>query len=256
MTTSTLTPRQTFRETVAVVAARAKEKLPQAVNGRIESAARLVLLHDVHPQADGSIEVGSSTDPMKTYRLEGTTCTCQDFTSGKAPDGWCKHRTAAGIWKRVQELLPAEPEPLPEPPPVEPWPDNDPEPEPEAPEVPVVTVPDPVVTPIARRTIPAKYIQKLQGKDFVRFAGLLQAAQADGLVSLTAAWTHNEAELSLAHAVATFADGRRYEESGDSSPQSAKNIGLHWRRMSLTRAKARALRDALGLEECSVEELD
>jgi hypothetical protein len=40
----------------------------------------------------------------------GTTCECQDFTRGQAPDGWCQHRIAAGIQKRVQELLPQEPD--------------------------------------------------------------------------------------------------------------------------------------------------
>jgi hypothetical protein len=131
MTTST--DRQTFRALVADVAARAKARLPEAVNGRVESAARLVLLHDVQPQDDGTILVGSSSDPMKTYLLQGDTCECQDWRHGKAPQGWCQHRIAAGIHKRVQELLAAEPEPLLEPPPVEPWPDNDPEPEPVAP---------------------------------------------------------------------------------------------------------------------------
>jgi hypothetical protein len=101
-----LTPaRQTFRAAVADVAARAKALLPQAVNGRVEAAIKLVLAHDVTPQADGSIEVGSSSDPLKVYRLVGTTCDCQDFTRGQAPDGWCQHRIAAGIHKRVQALL-------------------------------------------------------------------------------------------------------------------------------------------------------
>jgi hypothetical protein len=104
--------RQQFRALVADVAARAKARLPESVNGRIESAVKLVLVHDVTPQADGSILVGSSTDPLKTYRLEGTSCECQDFTRGQAPEGWCQHRIAAGIAKRVQELL-ATPEPAP-----------------------------------------------------------------------------------------------------------------------------------------------
>ena len=34
-----------------------------------------------------------------------------------------------------------------------------------------------------------------------------------------------------------------------------KGISLHFRRVALTRAKARCLRDALGISECSVEEL-
>jgi hypothetical protein len=105
MTPSTLTPRQSFREAVADVAARAKERLPQAVNGRVESAVKLVLAHDVTPEADGSITVGSSTDPLKFYRLQGTACECQDFTRGQAPEGRCQHRIAAGIHKRVQEML-------------------------------------------------------------------------------------------------------------------------------------------------------
>ena len=42
--------RQTFRETVAQVAEKARARLPQAVNGRIESAVQLVLLQDVRPR--------------------------------------------------------------------------------------------------------------------------------------------------------------------------------------------------------------
>ena len=40
---ATLTPRPTFRETVVLVAAKAKATLPQAVNGRVEAAVKLVL---------------------------------------------------------------------------------------------------------------------------------------------------------------------------------------------------------------------
>jgi hypothetical protein len=111
--TNTMTPydaRHTFRQIVVEVAAKAKARLPQAVNGRVESAARLVLVHDVTPQDDGSILVGSSSDPLKTYRLVGTACECQDFTRGQAPDGWCQHRIAAGIHKRVFEMRSQEPE--------------------------------------------------------------------------------------------------------------------------------------------------
>jgi len=117
---SPTTDRQTFRETVALVAMADKAKLPLAVNGRIESAAKLVLWQDVEPQDDGSILVGSASDPGKTYRLEGTRCTCQDFQYGKAPDGWGAHRIAAGIHKRVHQLLAPAPEP---PPPAGPLPE-------------------------------------------------------------------------------------------------------------------------------------
>lgn len=107
MTTSTA--RQTFRETVARVAAKAKERLPAAVNGRVGKAVALVLQGDVEPQADGTITVYSATDATRRYVLQGTTCTCADFERGQAPEGWCCHRIAAGIQKRVAELLPAAP---------------------------------------------------------------------------------------------------------------------------------------------------
>jgi len=100
------TARQQYRALVADVAARAKEKLPQAVNGRVESAVKLVLGGDVCCKDDGTVEVSSASDPLKVYVLAGHACDCQDFSYGQAPDGWCQHRIAAGIAKRVQELLP------------------------------------------------------------------------------------------------------------------------------------------------------
>jgi len=87
------TDRTTYRQLVADVAARAKEKLPTQVNGRIEKAVALVLQGDVEPPAaDGSITVYSATDPTRRYVLHGTGCTCADFERGQAPQGWCAHR--------------------------------------------------------------------------------------------------------------------------------------------------------------------
>jgi hypothetical protein len=155
--------RQTFRETVALVAAQAKAKLPQAVNGRIEAAAKLVLWQDVEPQDDGSILVGSSSDPGKQYRLVGTACECQDFTRGQAPEGWCQHRIAAGIHKRVQQLLAATPEPEPVlPEGMEPWPDNewpDDEPLAPAPTPPAVPLPEAPASVNVRLTISGRECQ-------------------------------------------------------------------------------------------------
>jgi hypothetical protein len=98
------TERSTFRQLVADVAAKAKAVLPGEVNGRLEGAVALVLAGDVEPQEDGSVVVHSSSDPLKRYVLQGVTCTCTDFQS-KAPEGWCKHRIAAGIDKRVRALV-------------------------------------------------------------------------------------------------------------------------------------------------------
>lgn len=105
--------------------------------------------------------------------------------------------------------------------------------------------------------IPREYTVIIKGKTHVLYTGLVVTARLQGLMSLSADWTYNDAELSLAHAVCTFTDGRRYEESGDATPSNVgKGIAAHFRRVALTRAKARCLRDALGISECSVEELD
>jgi hypothetical protein len=225
----------TFRQTVAEVAARAKERLPEAVNGRIEGAVKLVLSHDVVRLDDGTIEVGSSTDPMKVYTLTGQACTCKDFTDGKAPEGWCCHRIAAGIAKRVQELLPPEPE-------LGGISTTDATPRPEAP----VAVP---------HGIDPRHIVLIQGRPFVKFAGLLDLAHQRGLQSLKVDWTANTDELSLAHAVAVFPFGT-FEESGDATPSNVnKKVAPHFRRCALTRAAARALRDALNCDMVTLEEL-
>ena len=108
----------------------------------------------------------------------------------------------------------------------------------------------------ATSPVPPQYIVQIQGRPFVKFAGLLQLAHESGLVELTTSWTYNDATLSLAHAVAIFADGRRFEESGDAAPDTVtKKIAPHFRRVALTRASARALRNALAIDMCAAEEL-
>ena len=95
----------------------------------------------------------------------------------------------------------------------------------------------------------------IQGKPFVKFAGLLDLAHKRGLQALKVDWTYNDAELSLAHAVAVFPFGT-FEESGDATPtNTTKKVALHFRRVALTRAAARALRIALGLDMVAAEEL-
>jgi len=112
MAPSTSPDRQTYRDLVAQVAAKAKAILPHQVNGRLEKAVSLVLHGDVLPHENGSISVGSFSDPRKSYRLQGHSCECQDFQH-KAPEGWCCHRIAAGVDQRVRELLAAQPAPAP-----------------------------------------------------------------------------------------------------------------------------------------------
>jgi hypothetical protein len=231
--------RSAFREALARLAAKAKAALPES-NGRVEKAEALVLNHDIaYDAATSTALVGSGTEAQATYRVRGKVCECPDAT--RAPQGLCKHVLGVMFLIRLEQELGTAPQAAPGR-----GPEPVPAPEPEHHEA--------VAT--GKRMIPSHFIQQLQGKPFIRFVGLLQMAHDDGLTSLTEEWTYNDPELSLAHAVATFADGRTFAGSGDSTPQNAKNIGLAWRRMSLTRAKARALRDALAIDMCSVEEMD
>ena len=56
--------------------------------------------------------------------------------------------------------------------------------------------------------VPAQYIVTIQGKPYVRYAGLLALAHQRGLMSLKARFISVTPDLALAEAEATFADGR------------------------------------------------
>ena len=214
-----------FADAVRTVSALAQAKLPESLHGRVQRATAMVLNGAVWMEDDGHTCLVQSSK-SGWYAVNGH-CTCAD--ASKAQDGYCKHRLAKAIYRRAGEVMH---EPLPQV---------------------SAAIADAPATP---QGIPAQYVIMIQGRPFVRFAGLLQMALERGLVSLTAAWTYNDTELSLAHAVAVFADGRQFEESGDASPANVtKKVAVHFRRVALTRAKARVLRDALGVDLVAVEEL-
>jgi hypothetical protein len=107
MSATPSTNREAFRTAVADIAAKAKAKLPEC-NGRVEKAVKLVLAGDVAVLDHGRAVVASMTDPTATYSVEHSVCSCPDFPH--APHGFCAHRIAAGIARRVQELLPRSPD--------------------------------------------------------------------------------------------------------------------------------------------------
>jgi hypothetical protein len=240
--------RQAWRAAVAEIAERAKATLPDCA-GRVDRAVQIVLNHDVELLEDGKAKVASQSNGTVVYHVVNGGCTCKDYV--KAPSNWCKHRIAAGLYKRatalVQRKLAQSTGAS----------TNGPVPATQEPGrgAPQADVPGPA-QPETPQGVPAQHVVLIQGKPFVRFAGLLQMAHERGLVALTADWTYNSDELSLAHAVATFQDGRRFEESGDATPgNTTRKVAVHFRRVALTRAKARVLRDALGVDLVAVEEL-
>ena len=99
-----------------------------------------------------------------------------------------------------------------------------------------------------------------QGKQYVLFAGLLDEAHARGLkgidTDLVQVPTPENGNVAVVKAMVEMEDGRTFSGIGDASPDNVgRGIVPHIIRMAETRAKARALRDAVNVGATSLEEL-
>src|SRR5216684_7657471 len=97
-------------------------------------------------------------------------------------------------------------------------------------------------------------------KDVVTYAGLLSKAHDEGLkfikTSLVQAPTDDNSRVAIARAEVETSRGT-FQGYGDASPENVNSfIVPHLIRMAETRAKARALRDAVNIGVVSFEELD
>jgi hypothetical protein len=222
------------------------QKLPESEHERLAKGLALVQNGSVFESDTHRWEVMSQSQPGTTYSVNGS---CQCTWSEYNPGGTCAHQYAVLLQRKALRLLEqGEQTPGAETPPVAPQ---------EEPPTPAAEPQEPVSEVRSRtRQVPKEYLVTIDRKPFVTLAGLVAMAHDEGLVSLTETWDYNDAELSLAHAVATFGDGRVFTGCADSTPANAKKVGSAWRRMSLSRAKARALRDSLAINACSVEEMD
>jgi hypothetical protein len=239
--------RAMVRETIASVASRAKAAMAPALHSRIDAAQKLVLSGDVELLPDGKAQVASQSNGQTTYFVVNGACTCKDFA--KALDGWCKHRLASAIAKRVRQALAIADVQLAA------QQDDDPPQDDAHPTSPPVEPPAGEPTPDMQLLQP--YVVQIHGRPFVRYAGLLLMAHARGLQTIEARFVSVSATLAVAEATATFTDGRRLTEASDATPENVgPQVKAHFARLALTRAKARALKDALGVDLCSLEELD
>ena len=99
-----------------------------------------------------------------------------------------------------------------------------------------------------------------QGKQYVLFQGLLDEAHTQGLRGIDTELLQvpgpDNGNVANVKAVCEMEDGRRFSGIGDASPENVgRNIAPHIIRMAETRAKARALRDAVNVGATALEEL-
>ena len=98
-----------------------------------------------------------------------------------------------------------------------------------------------------------------QGKRFVLYAGLLEEAHSRGLRSIETELLQvpqsENGDVAIVRAVVRMEDGK-FSGIGDAGPQNVgRMIAPHLIRMAETRAKARALRDAINVGVTAFEEL-
>src|SRR5207249_9487188 len=198
-------------------AGKAYEKLAE-LKDNIALAYNLVVEGHVQHVHGHGYQVATGLAKGRKFWQVGERCDCPD--AALMPQGLCAHKLATMLHIRAKQLLidhaagtHAQPADLTTP-----------------------DVPEESKEEVLGLRIPEKYIVDIQGTMAVRYAGLLLMAHERGLVSITADWTYNDAELSLAHAIATFSDGRKFEEAGDAAPSNVtKKVAGHFRRVALTR---------------------
>jgi hypothetical protein len=223
-----MTTSLTFAHALEVETATLQAQFPDLADA-LSRAHALLVEGRLFPEDDGRTATVLSQDGTASYHVNGS-CSCP---ASQFHNAVCKHRLGLRLYRKVADRLATEQD--------ERWTvDLDPE---------VLAA----STPVA---IPAAYLCTIQGKPFIRFEGLLDLAHQRGLVEFTTTIVQVSPELAVCQSTARFQDGRTFTDIGDASPTNvAKHLAPHFIRMASTRASARALRRALNIAACAVEEL-
>jgi hypothetical protein len=196
----------------------------------LDKAFALVASGAVFPEDDGtSAMVQSQSDPTQHHPVNGA-CDCKAAQYHQTP---CAHRLAFRLYQKVSDRCVED---------TERW-TVDLEPSAHGQDV----------APVVK----AEYLVQIQGRPFVKFEGLLQMAHAQGLLRLETTIVQCTYDLAVCQSTATFHDGRVFTDIGDATPTNVpKHLAPAFVRMAATRASARALRRALNISTCAIEELD
>lgn len=104
------------------------------------------------------------------------------------------------------------------------------------------------------------FIKKIDEKDFVLYAGLLDVAHQKNLslvdVELIQYPSDENKNTAICKARVETVDGKKFSDIGDANPQNCNSkVARHLIRMASTRAKARAFRDMDNIGMTALEEL-
>ena len=102
-----------------------------------------------------------------------------------------------------------------------------------------------------------KFVRNLNGRDFILYGGVLQLAKERGLKRIATRIVqlpHKDNGYYAVCEAEVETDDGVFSDVGDASPASvSRTIQPHLLRMAATRAKARAMRDAVGIEMVALE---
>lgn len=104
------------------------------------------------------------------------------------------------------------------------------------------------------------FIKRIDDKDFVLYAGLLDVAHQKNLCTVDVELIQNPSDennnTAICKARVETIDGRRFADIGDANPHNCNSkVAKHLIRMASTRAKARAFRDMDNIGMTALEEV-